>query len=553
MIAAWMLWTVGVGALLFMGGLAAEKLLALYRKPARWVWLGAALGTVLLPLLRILWPSTATTSAEALPVPFLMDPLVVTVGEGSALRSLDEWLLLGWAALSGLMVLGAVLAGVSIWRRASGWESGELNGRPVMWSKDTGPAVVGLLRPTVVLPEWARDAGPVEQALVLSHEQEHIRAKDPQLRFLMGALVLLFPWNPAVWLHFHRIRLAIEMDCDSRVMARMPDRRRAYGDLLLQVGARGGGLQGLAVTALSEEPSLLERRIKRLVWRAPQARLAQAGILLFGGVLAVAMAMLAPTVRNSFSDTESAEARAEAEALDAAGRSSAGPTFTPFTVAPDITNRGEIQEALEAEYPPLLRDAGVGGTAKVWFYLSKTGELVKVELSSSSGHAPLDEAALRVARAFDFTPAYNRDEPVPVWVALDITFAPTDAPQTRELLGNEDRAPDEIKAQPTFTPFDVAPDLLNPSEVREALQREYPPLLKDAGIGGTATVWFLLSAEGVVEETRINESTGHEPLDAAALRVADVFRFSPGSLEGDGVPVWISLAITFNPNEEPQL
>ncbi|HSM59648.1 MAG TPA: hypothetical protein VK849_02575, partial [Longimicrobiales bacterium] len=41
---------------------------------------------------------------------------------------------------------------------------------------------------------------------------------------------------------------------------------------------------------------------------------------------------------------------------------SAAPTFTPFTVAPSILNRDEVVRAMEREYPPLLRDAGIGGT-----------------------------------------------------------------------------------------------------------------------------------------------------------------------------------------------
>ena len=101
---------------------------------------------------------------------------------------------------------------------------------------------------------------------------------------------------------------------------------------------------------------------------------------------------------------------------------SAAPTFTPFTVAPDITNRSEVQRALEREYPPLLRDAGIGGTVKVWFFINENGQVQQTQVNTSSGHSALDEAALRVADVFRFTPALNRDKKVPVWVALDITF-----------------------------------------------------------------------------------------------------------------------------------
>ena len=74
------------------------------------------------------------------------------------------------------------------------------------------------------------------------------------------------------------------------------------------------------------------------------------------------------------------------------------------------------------EYPPLLRDAGIGGTARVWFFIDENGRVQDTLIDSSSGHAQLDEAALKVADQMRFTAALNRDKKVPVWVAFPITF-----------------------------------------------------------------------------------------------------------------------------------
>lgn len=101
---------------------------------------------------------------------------------------------------------------------------------------------------------------------------------------------------------------------------------------------------------------------------------------------------------------------------------SAAPTFTPFTVAPDIRNRSEVQRALQREYPPLLRDAGIGGTVQVWFFIDEDGRVQDTRVNQSSGHTALDEAAIKVANVFQFSPALNRDKKVPVWVSLPITF-----------------------------------------------------------------------------------------------------------------------------------
>jgi protein TonB len=101
---------------------------------------------------------------------------------------------------------------------------------------------------------------------------------------------------------------------------------------------------------------------------------------------------------------------------------SAAPTFTPYTVRPDIRNRTEVARALEREYPPLLRDAGIGGTVQVWFFIDEEGRVQRTQVNESSGHKALDDAAIQVANIIQFTPALNRDKRVPVWISLPITF-----------------------------------------------------------------------------------------------------------------------------------
>jgi len=100
------------------------------------------------------------------------------------------------------------------------------------------------------------------------------------------------------------------------------------------------------------------------------------------------------------------------------------PAFTPWEVAPEIRNRAEFQRLLEREYPPMLRDARVRGTVVLHFFIDADGVVGNAQLSESSGHSQLDNAALRVAPNIEFTPALNRGEPVAVWVELGITFEP---------------------------------------------------------------------------------------------------------------------------------
>ena len=567
MIAAWMLWSVGAGLMFLVAGLAAERLLEGGR---RWVWLAAGIGTVALPAIRLLTTSPAPVGGAPPAVPVLLDPLAVTVARDSALHSLDDLLLLGWVVLSAILLVGALIGGARFLRRRALWEPGTLLGRGVLWSRVTGPAVVGLFRSRVVLPRWVRGAGAERQELILAHEEEHLRARDVQLRFACGVLLLAFPWNPALWLQYRRLNLAIELDCDRRVMNRLPEHRRLYGDLLLRVGSGHGALPGLAVAALAEQPSLLERRIRQLLKKAPEVKMAQAAFLVFGAIVVVGVALSIPGITGEGPVGLDGSEESEAVAEDM----SAEPRFTPFTVAPDRINDAEIVRALEREYPPLLRDAGIGGTVVVWFFIDERGVVRNQFVQESSGHEALDEAALRVAPAFRFTPALNRDQAVPVWVTFPITFrtgggggeavqSEMDATEARRRAaveratrvmearvaageGEEGEAGDvDISASPAFTPYTTAPRRTNDQEVVRAMEREYPPLLRDAGIGGTVNVWFFIDEEGVVRNQRIQRSSGHGALDDAALRVAPVVRFTPALNQGEAVPAWVAFPITF--------
>jgi TonB family protein len=222
------------------------------------------------------------------------------------------------------------------------------------------------------------------------------------------------------------------------------------------------------------------------------------------------------------------------------------PVFTPFTKKPELRSTVEAREALQAMYPPLLREAGIGGTAIYWLFIDRAGEVQKVQLFRSSGYDELDAAGARVAEGMRFTPAMNRDRAVDVWVQVPIAFsAESQAAGARDLPALVQGAGSDITAAPAFTPYTEAPELTNHQEVARALQVAYPPLLRDAGIGGTAQVWFLIDEDGAVVKLQVARTSGHEALDRAALSVAQTMRFHPARNRGDDVMVWVQIPVTF--------
>lgn len=103
----------------------------------------------------------------------------------------------------------------------------------------------------------------------------------------------------------------------------------------------------------------------------------------------------------------------------------------------------------------------------------------------------------------------------------------------------------DISAAPMPTPYTVPPRILNLGEVRRAMFAAFPTSVRDGGVGGTATVHFFIDENGEVRDTRIEQTSGHDVVDDAALNVASVFRFSPALNGHEPVPVWVSHAMTF--------
>lgn len=131
---------------------------------------------------------------------------------------------------------------------------------------------------------------------------------------------------------------------------------------------------------------------------------------------------IAPTTFASY-PVEALPPPPPAEAVRKERDIAAAPTFTPYTVAPDLANRDEVLAALAEAYPRLLRDAGIGGSVLLWFFIDENGNVLDVRLNKGSGLQTLDAAALQVAHIYRFSPALNRDKRVKVWVQVPIVFS----------------------------------------------------------------------------------------------------------------------------------
>ncbi len=320
----WMVYVIAVSLLLGCAALAAERGARLTKATTRWYWLVAILASLLIPTViasvSVQLPDIIGAGAvekivvlrEATSIP--LNP-VQWLGAGDAQvanwRSFDGILKNAWLLVSTGMLLVLIINGVQLYRRKRIWRRGEMRGVQVYVAPDVGPAVVGFLHPSIVVPAWLVESPPRTQASVMAHERAHLDANDPQLFTIALCLLVFMPWNLPLWWQLRRLRHAIEVDCDARVLGGGTD-AADYCETLIAVGERQSSYIG-AVAAMSESPSFLEQRIRIMIskpakfWRLTSTAL---------GCLSLALVAVAAQVSPPNAQP-AASARPAAIALDA--------------------------------------------------------------------------------------------------------------------------------------------------------------------------------------------------------------------------------------------
>jgi protein TonB len=85
-----------------------------------------------------------------------------------------------------------------------------------------------------------------------------------------------------------------------------------------------------------------------------------------------------------------------------------------------------IATAVATPYPERARARGIEGRVLLRLHVSAAGDIADAVVTRSSGHAILDDAALRGARALRFEPARRDGRAVACWIPHAVEFRLTD-------------------------------------------------------------------------------------------------------------------------------
>ncbi len=127
-----------------------------------------------------------------------------------------------------------------------------------------GPFVSGWLRPTVLLPhDFQQRFSPLQQQLVLAHEQTHWQRGDLHCNLLAFLLLTLFWFHPLSWLAYRAYRQDQELACDALVLQdASAEQKIAYSYALLSNAQQSAANWQLLTNHYGDKQMMKQRLIQ---------------------------------------------------------------------------------------------------------------------------------------------------------------------------------------------------------------------------------------------------------------------------------------------------
>lgn len=510
-------------------------------------------------------PAAVVSEGRFSPWPYVL-PLIAA---GIGFRLL--WLAVSFVRLRRLRKAGAPSGENAQHRELQEWIGVRCEIRYVAGLRQ--PVTFGVLRPVILLPDALSTRSDAIQRAVLSHELFHVKRRDWGWLLLEEFVCALLWFNPAVWWLVSRLQLAREVVVDELAVL-VTGRRRAYVEALM---AFADDISLAPVAAFGSRPHLFTR----IVMLTKEVGMSSRRLVV---TCAVALAVIPA---GTWRATGAFPLRAAAEAPQAARHDSPGPVeqrARPITPENPIPRR-TIYEG--PEYPVEARIANARGTVTVMITLDELGRVAEVRRVALSVVTPtasvqfnnakaedmnrflvnnnqaesdairaaalaMQEAAFRAVERWRYEPPASGPMAFPMIVtfALDgeVTAArgrggaagATAVEGVRVMGGSIQAGPGAVRVGGNIKP---------PVKIKD-VRPVYPPLAQSARVRGVVIAEVLVGTDGTVQEARILRSI--PLLDQAALDAVTQWQFTPTLLNGQAVPVIMTVTVNFTLQDHEQ-
>lgn len=363
-------------------------------------WRQRLFGTVLAYRSWLLLPITAVAAGLGQLQPQWVSEsftLLPAVGNATLERS-TSWLQTetpaAWSLLFSLWMIGALLC--LAWLLGQQWRFQTRlkrlhalgDNRFLAESADVGPALIGLLRPKIVLPsDFATRYSSLQQAMIVRHEALHLARGDVWVNALLAVWLVLNWFNPIAYVAAARLRRDQELACDAAVLSEFPGSAKSYAEAMLTTQLT---VLGLPVGCHWQSSHPIKERLIMLTKPTHSHRQSLFGLLLFG-LTAIGLSGIALAGQDPGTDSE-------------------------FDVGPSYA------QLSPPKYPQSAKDERISGRVTLKLLIGKDGTVAQAEVVDSPD-ARLSKAAEEAVKTWQMVPASKQGEPVPAWVLVPIDFS----------------------------------------------------------------------------------------------------------------------------------
>ena len=405
------------------------------------------------------------------------------------------------------------------------------------------PVTFGLLEPVVLLPESLRHQSAEIRRAVVAHELVHVKRRDWTWLVVEEVVVCLLWFHPAVWWLVSRIQLAREEVVDELAIM-VTGRRKAYIEALL---AFADSTSVLPIAAFARRRHLF-RRI---------ALVSKEDVMSSRRIVASCAAMALVVVAGSWFTVAAFPLRGTAASVL---QNQAGPGPLERR-AKAVTPENPIPRRVQHQVPLMPDIPGVtGGTVVVQVTLDELGRVAEARVTEfrvvkgttfDVGFRG-DDLAQQIERRVSGLPldtAAAIRQAVPAFVESALTSVrgsrydpPAEGPLTFSVPVRIGTAPEIMAFKPADNALRVGGGIKPPRKIRD-VRPVYPPIALAGNVSGVVIVETRIGADGGVEDARVLRSI--PLLDQAALDAVKQWRFEPTLLNGQPVPIMMTMTINF--------
>jgi TonB family protein len=417
------------------------------------------------------------------------------------------------------------------------------------------PVTFGLRKPVILLPASLGRRSTDVQKAVLCHELFHVKRRDWGWLLAEEIVCALLWFNPAVWWLVSRVHLAREIVVDELAVL-ATGRRRAYVEALLAFADE---------TSLAPVAAFGGRRqlFDRLVLLSKEGVMSSYRLVFTCAVMTVMLAAGSWQAIDAFPLT--------AAPPQVVSPNAPGPLeqrANPITPENPIPRRVNYEPPI---YPDVAQAAGARATVTLMITLDELGRVaesrqVRQAVTSTNPAASLAFSGVRPGDKFVINGSTVQSDTLRA-IAAAMTDAairsvqqwrydpPAAGPISFPVIININGGAATAGPQGMPTPADsaegavrVGGNIKPPAKIKD-VRPVYPADAQAAGVGGLVIIEARIGRDGAVENARVLRSI--PMLDQAALEAVSQWQFTPTLLNGEPVPVLMTVTVNFTLQKSP--